>query len=1025
MIEAEAGGPGPRVAGGVKSDSRLRPLSVTKTLETTPEGLGKGELFAGRFELIEELGAGGMGIVYRAYDKQVGEEIALKILHPEIALDERTVDRFRSEIRLARRISHRNVCRMHELHEDGKTLFITMEYVSGQDLKGLIRETKGLMAGKAISIAKQVAEGLCEAHNLGVIHRDLKPQNIMVDKEGTAKIMDFGIARSLRAAGMTAEGMIIGTPEYMAPEQVEGLEADQRTDLYAMGAILFEMVTGRVPFEGDSPLSVAYKHKNEIPISPLKLNAEIPETFNKLILRCLEKQKENRYQTAEELLADLIRIEEGLPISERVALPARPTIRIAREKPTGVKRFLIPALGVLVLALAAFIVLRILPKRQPLGPFSTSGKPSIAVLYFENLSGDPALDVWRTGLTELLIASLSQSKLIAALDANRTYGILKQLGLDQAKKYSREDLIKVADAGKTTYTASGSLMKAGASLIIMLTLQRPRTGEVVDSFKLTCPDEADLLAKTDELTDKIKSAMDLSAAQVADDKGLAMQKITASPEALKYYLESRRYYLTAEYPKVIGLCEKALEIDPQFALAYYMMNGAYRGMRNGAKAQETIAKAFELRDRVTARERYLIEANYYVDWDEKAPDKAMAAFQNYLELSPDDGAEMVGPGLLYMNFGDLDKSLELMKRAYGIERSIQTFDPLILTYELMGRYQEAAAVAREYLKGHSGEPAIHWYALWPYLLQKDYNQALAEIELGFLADPSWEWSTLRALVYLYRGDLADAEKGFLQVIAKEPGENGAGARRLRMPLYVLQGKFERARAALVQATAPGGDSEAEADGYVTANLFLRLKEYDRALRIIENSLQSAVADDNPRRQKRALWWKGLAEVGRKDIAGAEKTLAELKALGERYPNKQNIKYFWHLQGLIDLEKSDYSGAAASLRTACSAWWHETPGVTGVPTHALYLYPLASAYFRSGDLDEARVEFEKVTNLTTGRLHFGDLYAKSFYWLGKIAEAQKDKARARENYGKFLDLWKDADPGQPEVDEAKARLAVLK
>lgn len=204
-----------------------------------------------------------MGIVYRAYDKQVGEEIALKILHPEIALDKRTVDRFRNEIKLARRISHRNVCRMHELHEDGKQLFITMEYVSGQDLKGLIKESGALTTGRAISIAKQVAEGLCEAHNLGVIHRDLKPQNIMVDKEGTAKIMDFGIARSLRAAGMTAEGMIIGTPEYMAPEQVEGQEADQRTDIYAMGAILFEMATGRVPFEGDSPLSVAYKHKME------------------------------------------------------------------------------------------------------------------------------------------------------------------------------------------------------------------------------------------------------------------------------------------------------------------------------------------------------------------------------------------------------------------------------------------------------------------------------------------------------------------------------------------------------------------------------------------------------------------------------------------------------------------------------------------------------------------------------------------------------------------------------------------
>jgi len=223
-------------------------ISFTKTLETTPEEPTRGTVFAGRFELIEELGAGGMGRVYRAYDKEVGEEIALKILHPEIVLGERTVDRFRNEIKLARRITHRNVCRMHELHQDGKQLFITMEYVPGQDLKGLIKQTGALPTGQALSIAKQVAEGLAEAHNLGVVHRDLKPQNVMVDKEGNAKIMDFGIARSLRAAGMTAEGMIIGTPEYMAPEQVEGLEADQRTDLYAMGAILFEMATGRVPF---------------------------------------------------------------------------------------------------------------------------------------------------------------------------------------------------------------------------------------------------------------------------------------------------------------------------------------------------------------------------------------------------------------------------------------------------------------------------------------------------------------------------------------------------------------------------------------------------------------------------------------------------------------------------------------------------------------------------------------------------------------------------------------------------------
>jgi TolB-like protein len=308
---------------------------------------------------------------------------------------------------------------------------------------------------------------------------------------------------------MTAEGMIIGTPEYMAPEQVEGLEADQRTDIYAMGAILFEMVTGRVPFEGDSPLSVAYKHKNEPPPPPRKLNAEIPEPFNKLILRCLEKEKHNRYQTAEELLADLIRIEEGLPISERVALPARSTIRIAREKPTGIRRLLVPGLAVAILAVTCVLIWRLIPKRAPVAPAPASGRPAIAVLYFENLSNDPTLEGWRTGLSELLTTSLQQSRLITALDGNRVFGILKKLNLDQAKKYSREDLVKIANEGKAAYTASGSLMKAGESIIIMLTLQKPQTGEVINSFKATCQNEGEISARTDELTAKIKSGLGL------------------------------------------------------------------------------------------------------------------------------------------------------------------------------------------------------------------------------------------------------------------------------------------------------------------------------------------------------------------------------------------------------------------------------------------------------------------------------------------------------------------------------------
>jgi len=206
-------------------------VSVTRTLETTPDELTRGTLFAGRYEIIEELGAGGMGKVYRAFDKKIEEEVALKFLRQEIGADKRIVDRFRNELRTARKIRHNNIGQMYDLHEEEKTLFIAMEYVRGEDLKSLIRRTEKLTVGKAISIASQIAEGLAEAHRLGVIHRDLKPGNIMIDKEGNAKIMDFGIARTLAAEGTTAEGAIIGTPEYMSPEQVEGKEADQRSDI--------------------------------------------------------------------------------------------------------------------------------------------------------------------------------------------------------------------------------------------------------------------------------------------------------------------------------------------------------------------------------------------------------------------------------------------------------------------------------------------------------------------------------------------------------------------------------------------------------------------------------------------------------------------------------------------------------------------------------------------------------------------------------------------------------------------------
>ena len=369
------------------------PFSQTETIKTPIQSLAPGTTFAERYQIIEELGKGGMGSVYKVLDNEINEKIALKLIKPEIASDKKTIERFRNELKIARKIGHKHVCRMFHLGKHEGTHFITMEYLPGEDLKSFIRRSGQLTAGKSISIAIQVFQGLAEAHKAGVIHRDLKPQNIMIDKLGNAHIMDFGIARALKTKGITTEGVMVGTPHYMSPEQVEGKEADERSDIYSMGVILFEMVTGQVPFEGETTLSIALKHKTEAPPHPEEFNPQIPEALSRLILKCMEKDRESRYQDVEQLISELRVIEQSLSTRDRVIPGMKSTDSRLKPASPKMKTFLIPTIVTLSLAVIGVTSWLLFFRGDPKPPPSTPPKKEeLLISGLENLKNKKYLE---------------------------------------------------------------------------------------------------------------------------------------------------------------------------------------------------------------------------------------------------------------------------------------------------------------------------------------------------------------------------------------------------------------------------------------------------------------------------------------------------------------------------------------------------------------------------------------------------------------------------------------------------------
>ncbi len=1013
-------------------------VSFTRTMETPRSEYGRGTVFAGRFEVIEELGAGGMGRVLRAFDKEVGEEVAVKLLHPEIALDKRTVERFRNEIKLARKITHKNVCRMHELHQEGTTLFITMEFVSGQDLKGLIKQTGALTAGKAVSIARQVAEGLAEAHGLGVVHRDLKPQNIMVDKDGNAKVMDFGIARSLHGAAVTAEGSLVGTPDYMSPEQVESKGADQRSDIYALGVILFEMVTGRVPFEGDTPLSVAYKHKNELPVAPRKLNSQVPEPLNKVILRCLEKEKANRYQTAGELLSDLALVEEGLPITERVAAKTRMTAQRSALRPSGLRRLFVPSLVALGIVVAVGLVLwRILPgKSVPSAPLVEN---SVALISFQNQTGDPAFDNLCKAIPNLLITSLEQQSSLYVASWERMRDILKQMGHGNPETIDRDSGFEICRREGIGAIVIGSFVKLGDTFVTDVKVLDSKTKRSLKSASSRGTGIDSIFAQIDELSRQIASGIGLAETQIAAAQRPVADVSTGSMDAYDFYLSGVREFYRLNGTDSRRHLEKAVELDPSFAVAYLQLSEACFFLGDPKAGLEALERAIKFSDKATEKERLQIEAAS-AERIEKDPARRLRILQQLTGAYPREKEFHEALGTYYVwNTDKVDKAIEEFRRALELDPNYAwALNMLGLIYSRRGEYEKALPILTRYVELSPGDANPLDSLANLYYAMGDLDKTIEILTEALALKPDFYVSLIQIPhVYALKEDHPEAVRWLERLVSvvDEPGQRFQGYIYLGFH-HIWQGRLAKALDDLAMgskiAREIGNPAAVAVADYLSGWITLEQDDLDKSKRFFQSSLDYATGTGKQDWTSRQIppavaLALGLAELDHGRIEQAKLGLKEIDSALAKGSEKRNIYRRDMLSAEILLKEGLPAAARSEFEKApildepSMQWWiwvviHNIPPLKDI---------LGRSYAQEGDLDKAIAEYEKLTKFDPKSKSRYLIHPKYHFRLARLYEQKGQKAKAIDRYRRFLELWKDADPGQPEVDDARMRVEALK